>query len=176
MPDDIVTQLKAEEARLIAAVVAAPGFRRLQAIQNTLRAYGVEPRKIDWGTSLLSQVLAGMAPSPEKTTPEVSRPAREGTKAAEIIREAEAFLDQRGGRAQSNEILEHLENKGIKVTGGSPVAVVASYLSTSKLFDNVRGQGYGLTRWRSASVNVASNVLEDSEGGAAAPVEETAAE
>lgn len=175
MPDDIVTLLKQEEARLLSALAASPAFHKLQAIQNTLRAYGAEPAKIDTFAPLLSRVLATGSDSSEKLLPETVRPTREGTKAAEIIREAELFLDQRGQRAQSNEILEHLEKKGIRVSGTNPVAVVASYLSTSKLFDNVRGQGYGLARWKSSSVKMLDELLDDSAGEAAAPIEEAAA-
>jgi hypothetical protein len=42
-----------------------------------------------------------------------------------------------------------LNAKGIEVPGQKPTAVVASYLSHSTRFDNVRGQGYGLTEWQS---------------------------
>jgi len=175
MAEDIVTHLKAEEARILAALYASPGYRRLQAIQNAIRAYGADPQRIDATTSPLAQVLAGASSPLEKGSPEVSRPSREGTKASEIVREAERFLELKGSRAQSNEILEHLENIGIKVAGSNPVAVVASYLSTSKQFDNVRGQGYGLAKWRLPSVNALDESLRGVESPAAAPVTEAAA-
>ena len=50
----------------------------------------------------------------------------------------------------TREILEALEAQGIVIDSEKPLAALASTLSHSALFDNVRGEGYGLVEWESA--------------------------
>jgi hypothetical protein len=70
-----------------------------------------------------------------------------GTQAETILMASAAYIRQKNARAPSGEILEALMKQGITVGGKSPSATVSSYLSHSALFDNVRGQGYGLVEW-----------------------------
>jgi hypothetical protein len=80
-----------------------------------------------------------------KTT--IVRAGKAGSQSSAVLTATEDFLKQRGSRAFSGEILEALIAKGIEVAGNKPSAVVASYLSHSSRFNNVRGQGYGLVEW-----------------------------
>jgi hypothetical protein len=66
-----------------------------------------------------------------------------------IIDAAVQYLRHKGGRAPTPEMLEDFEKKGISVSGKDKVGTISSYLSQSPLFDNIRGEGYGLTEWDS---------------------------
>jgi hypothetical protein len=69
---------------------------------------------------------------------------------SQVIEIAQEHLRQQQRRAQSLEILQIVQGRGIEVQGEKPSTIIASILSHSDLFDNVRGQGYGLTEWTAA--------------------------
>ena len=70
------------------------------------------------------------------------------TKTKQVETIAAAYLIQKGRRATSGEMLPVLLAKGITVPGKVPSKTVSSYMSTSKLFDNVPAYGgYGLVEW-----------------------------
>ncbi len=75
--------------------------------------------------------------------------ARSTSNAAVVCKIAEDFLRQHGRRAESSVIWEQVKRQNVDIAGEKPVSVVASYLSNSRIFDNVRGQGYGLREWNS---------------------------
>jgi hypothetical protein len=81
----------------------------------------------------------------------VVRSHKSGSMSSTVSEVAAEFLQQKGSRASSGEIFEVLRAKGIDIPGTKPTAVVASYLSHSARFDNIRGQGgYGLAEWSQA--------------------------
>jgi hypothetical protein len=82
-----------------------------------------------------------------------------GTQAETILMASAAYIRQKSARAPSGEILKALTEQGIAVGGQNPSATVSSYLSHSTLFDNLRGQGYGLVEWRSQTETPNSSEL-----------------
>jgi hypothetical protein len=96
-------------------------------------------------------------PSIEKTNGRQS--FKPGTQAETILMASAAYIRQKSARAPSGEILKALTEQGIAVGGQNPSATVSSYLSHSTLFDNVRGQGYGLVEWRSQTETPNSSEL-----------------
>lgn len=70
-----------------------------------------------------------------------------GSMAARIAAGARIHLEAKGARAQTSEIYKALIAQGIEVSGKDPLKTTASYLSHSKHFNNVPGQGYGLKEW-----------------------------
>jgi hypothetical protein len=66
-----------------------------------------------------------------------------------VIEASAEYLRQKGARAASAEIHEELVRRGILDAGDGDRSKVTSYLGRAKkLFDNVRGEGYGLVEWR----------------------------
>jgi hypothetical protein len=65
-----------------------------------------------------------------------------GSATARIVDFSVRYLREKGARAQAPEIVSAMRERGIE---GMDVDAVSSALSHSALFDNIRGQGYGLT-------------------------------
>jgi hypothetical protein len=124
-----------------------PAFRRWKLIRALIQDY-----RLSSGGSAPTERSHAM-PTSSKT-----RQPRSNSNAAQIVQIAEEFLSRLNRRAPSSEIWEEAARKGIKIVGEKPAAVVASYLSNSSLFDNVRGQGYGLAKWKDAVPNDLSAV------------------
>ena len=69
-----------------------------------------------------------------------------------IIAASADFLRRKGARADSAEIQGELVRCGILEEGPRDRSRIASYLGRAKaMFDNVRGEGYGLREWRTPS-------------------------
>jgi hypothetical protein len=66
-----------------------------------------------------------------------------------ITQAAATYLRQKGSRAQAPEIRQALIDAGLNFEEAHK-GTMASCLSHSPLFDNIRGQGYGLTEWLSS--------------------------
>jgi hypothetical protein len=66
----------------------------------------------------------------------------------EIRRRAEAYLRQKGQRANGPEIARALISQGLRIDGKKPGAVVCARLTSSRLFDHTEA-GYGLADWPS---------------------------
>jgi hypothetical protein len=88
------------------------------------------------------------------------RPRPDDAQGAALIRrnpeklvEASAdFLRRKGARADSAEIQKELVRSGILEDGPCDRSRITSYLGRAKaMFDNVRGEGYGLREWRTPS-------------------------
>jgi hypothetical protein len=131
MGDDFLDSAIREEARLL---------RRLAAVRAVIADY----RGIDSGNpaTATDAVVRPRIEAPSRTT-------RAESQAATVIRIAEEFLSTARRRAPSSEIYSEIAGRGIVIPGQKPDSVVSSYLSSSPKFDNVRGQGYGLTIWNS---------------------------
>ncbi len=65
-----------------------------------------------------------------------------GSMTATIVEATARYLRHKGARAQSPEILTALRAQGIEAK-----LDITSCLSHSHLFDNIKGQGYGLVEW-----------------------------
>jgi hypothetical protein len=65
-----------------------------------------------------------------------------------INQAAAAYLRQKGSRAEAPEIRQALIDSGFNFANAHK-GTLASCLSHSRLFDNIRGQGYGLLEWLS---------------------------
>ena len=65
-----------------------------------------------------------------------------------VIEASADFLRRRGARADSAEIQKELVRCGILEDGPRDRSRITSYLGRAKaMFDNVRGEGYGLREW-----------------------------
>jgi hypothetical protein len=135
--DDYTLFLEKEIERLRAIVAESPEGKRLQLFERHLQEY----RQLD-----LPGIPVIVPQHPMKT--DLGRYGRDGSKAAVIVRASEQFLKRRHRRAQSSEIVQALQEAGIELPEEKASAFVSSYLSTSPLFDNVKGEGYGLVEWQ----------------------------
>jgi hypothetical protein len=69
-----------------------------------------------------------------------------------VIAASADYLRRKGARADSAEIQEELVRSGILEDGPRDRSRITSYLGRAKaLFDNVRGEGYGLREWQTPS-------------------------
>ena len=69
-----------------------------------------------------------------------------------VIEASADFLRRKSARADSADIQEELVRCGILEDGPRDRSRITSYLGRAKaMFDNVRGEGYGLTEWRTPS-------------------------
>jgi len=69
-----------------------------------------------------------------------------------VIAASADFLRRKGARAGSAEIQEELVRCGILVEGPRDRSRITSYLGRAKaMFDNGRGEGYGLREWQTPS-------------------------
>src|SRR5271156_190081 len=92
-------------------------------------------------------------PAPQQQP--VDRPApftRTGKGMNAVIEASADFLRRKGTRADSAEIQGELVQRGILEEGPRDRSRITSYLGRAKaMFDNVRGEGYGLREWRTPS-------------------------
>ena len=80
-----------------------------------------------------------------------------GSASARVVEFAVRHLREKGARAQAPEIIDgKTHGEGLELR----VDAVSSSLSHSALFDNVRGQGYGLTEWHQSSESETPNSSE----------------
>lgn len=183
MVDDMVALARQEERRLLDELRQIPAYRRLRAVQGLLRAYGVESASLDRLSSVaiemrpraspLARTLAARLAAEQASG--AARYVRSGSTAAEVIRIAREYLAQTQQRAQTPEIVAEVQRNGFLVGHPNPIATLSAYLSSSPLFDNVRGKGYGLAEWKSgydsnepaASSTSIINELESPEGATA---------
>jgi hypothetical protein len=140
MADDYSLVLEREIEKLRATIAMTPEGQRLQLLERHLMEYrAIAPA----GTPAIVRY---------RPKEDLSRYGRDGSKSAVIIRATESFLKQRRKRAQSSEIVQALQEAGIDLPEEKTSAFVSSYLSGSALFDNVKGEGYGLVEWQAEKV------------------------
>jgi hypothetical protein len=136
MSAELVSAAKAEEQRLLRELEATSLYRRLEAVR-----------------ALLSEYQGDAAVTPAQPSRTRHSATRQGSLTSRVIEIAQDHLRQVQRRAQSLEILRVAQDRGIEFKGNKPTTVVASILSHCDLFDNVRGEGYGLAEWAAASVS-----------------------
>jgi hypothetical protein len=114
--------------REIQASPAGPLFQEYLKAQDVLLMYG-------------PPIASNRADAPPKS----ATAHKEGTEAARVVAAAKDYLEERGTRVASGEIARALESRGVKIGGTNKGSRVSAYLSAAdKIFDNIRGQGYGL--------------------------------
>ena len=136
-----------------AAVLASTGASAFREVLRGLAVLGLyDPAEV----SVLVQEILAIKPTAAPAPPQAAGaqsllPAmprqREGTEAARVVAAAKAFLRDRASRATSSLIAEALVKNGVDIGGQDKPSRVSAYLSASKDFDNIRGQGYGLKEW-----------------------------
>ncbi len=89
---------------------------------------------------------------------------RSQSRTALVLTYAKEYLGSTGRRAQSPTLLQEMKRRGVEFPEGNEVETLASILSASDMFDNVRGQGYGLAEWA-----VQTGVVPPNGSGAAQP-------
>jgi hypothetical protein len=89
--------------------------------------------------------------------PKAASRGRPGTTTRAVEEAAVAYLRQKGRRAQSGEITQAVLAAGVHIASAKKHDTVSSLLSASPLFDNVRGEGYGLTEWGKPAETEAPN-------------------
>jgi hypothetical protein len=148
---DFLEAAKAEERRLLAELHATPAYRRLEAIRATLNAY-----KDDLG-------LASTNPAKAEPGLTATTPAQQPTSKRSIwLNGATNYLRQKGARATSGELVQALISRGIDLgSETNPAWKLSSILSGSPLFDNVRGEGYGLTEWPKRATKPGTSAAAD---------------
>ena len=92
-------------------------------------------------------------PAPQQHAVEGPAPFTRTERGMNAVIEASAdFLRRKRARAASAEIQEELVRCGILEEGPRDRSRITSYLGRAKaMFDNVRGEGYGLREWRTPS-------------------------
>ncbi|WGF90819.1 hypothetical protein [Marinivivus vitaminiproducens] len=137
MSKDLIACARTEALRLRRELEATPAFRRLHALEQLLAAYG----------EAVTPEAMGVSGGADRAYSASRQPRNQSTTTARAIQGAADYLRQIQRRAQSLEIMQYLEAQGLEFRGKKPTTVVASILSHSDLFDNVRGEGYGLREW-----------------------------
>ena len=135
MSDEFLTAAKAKEAQLRKQLEADPVYQQWTSIQKFIAEYA----------AITPPVLKPVAPLSGNLT-KIAKYGRQGSVTATCIEASESFLRHLGKRAMTTVILTELLRQGI-VPNSLSASTLASYLSTSALFDNVRGEGYGLVEW-----------------------------
>jgi len=141
---DLLNAARAERSRLLQELRKISAFRQYEAVCAVVTAYVV----VDGGAADATMRIASPV---DAATP---RTEREGSKATMIARAAENFLQDIKRRAQSPEIMRAVMAQGITLSGDNPLPALSSVLSHNALFDNIRGQGYGLVEWQSENTKM----------------------
>jgi hypothetical protein len=130
-----VQAVQDEIEKLKGELIRVPAFQRLRLLEKHLAEY--------------QAIIPGQPTlAPAHPIKDYQRYGRPGSKAAVIVEGAEAYLNQTKTRAQTGQIVAALVEAGITLPDANPVGAVSSYLSTSPLFDHVKGEGYGLVEWQ----------------------------
>ena len=92
-------------------------------------------------------------PAPQQQPVDRPAPFTRTDKGMNAVIEASAdFLRRKRARADSAEIQKELVRSGVLEDGPRDRSRITSYLGRAKaVFDNVRGEGYGLREWRTPS-------------------------
>jgi hypothetical protein len=136
MDDPILKTAEFDAAGLREKLSGNPDYRRLQILEKFIQDY----RSIAPASRAPVAPLAGNIEKSKKY-------GRQGSVSATVIEASEAFLQSINRRAMSGEIYDAIKSK-VSVPGKTPTSTLSSYLSTSDLFDNVKGKGYGLSVWK----------------------------
>ena len=149
MSDSILAAAEAEEADLLKVLETNPTFQRLRTVRQVIALLNGSSKEAE-----------------EHKTPVRSLPKIRNrlSKRDEIEHVVWSHLKDTGRRASSGELFAIVQNAGIVIGGAVPSKALASTLSTSDRFNNIRELGgYGLQEWGdSAGPSVEmKNVVDD---------------
>jgi hypothetical protein len=167
--DSMLKAAEAEVIRLQEELEKTPAYKRLQAALALIAVYREDASAPAPVSSVTAPHHSSWTSSHEAAhavwgTP--SAPVAAGsTKTARVEAAVTEYLLMKGRRATSGELLPVVTAKGITITGKVPSKTMASYLSTSKKFDNVPAfGGYGLIEWNKRRGPATSAASENSTG------------
>ena len=153
LSDTFVEAARFERRRLFADLNKSPEFQQWWALRKLLFAYDQQREDDEEG---LGEVRPPrfQRPSGQPAYENAQRASRPGSRASQVADAAAKWFASHGQRAQSLEIMKALQREGFEFSGAKPTAALASILSHSDLFDNVRGEGYGLRVWSGGDTEV----------------------
>ncbi|RWE75955.1 hypothetical protein [Mesorhizobium sp.] len=140
MSDPLLTAAETEEAALLKELELNPTFQRLRTVRQVIALLG--------GASKDSDLATEAKPNPTPTTQFPRTLRLRLTKRQDVEDAAVHHLTKTGRRASSGELFSVMRSKGIIIGGAVPSKTLASTLSTSDRFNNIRELGgYGLEEW-----------------------------
>ncbi|MGO6685368.1 hypothetical protein [Rhizobium leguminosarum] len=140
MANELLDMAKREAAALRSALSKNPEFQKLQQVQKLIDTYETFEVESDKGLPETPYKEA-TAKSGQQTGP------RPGSKTSLVDEVVTNDLRERGRRASSGDLLPVVQAAGISLGGSIPSKTLASFLTNSKRFNNVKGLGYGLVEW-----------------------------
>ena len=136
--DDVVEALRAARDRLRERLRSHPEFQDYEAVSAMVARYEA------------AEASERIPPRNENPPPPSEKPLpfrRTETGMVAVQQACEEYLRRKGSRATSPELL--VEMARLRLMREDQVGVLSSYLSRGKaIFDNERGQGYGLLEWK----------------------------
>jgi hypothetical protein len=121
-----------EQNALRTELYQVPAYRKLLEVQKVIELY----RSLE--------TVGGPG------EPIASARRRRGSGAAIAEAVVHEHLSRTGRRATSGQLIDLVREAGVRMPGASGIRNLSAVLSTSKLFDNLRGWGYGLAEWGGA--------------------------
>ena len=130
---------------------------RNDLLENAVfQEYDLVCRLLERHEASVAQPSSPRRKAPSRTSPlpqkPINRPApftRIERGMSAVIEASADYLREKGARAASAEIQEELVRRGILEASPGDRSKITSYLGRAKkVFDNVRGEGYGLIEWR----------------------------
>ena len=146
---DLIKALRERREELRNELQEHPLFQEYELVCRLL-----ERRKASVSTpSSLRPKAPQRKPAPQQQPVDRPAPFTRTDKGMNAVIEASAdFLRRKGARADSAEIQKELVRSGVLEDGPRDRSRITSYLGRAKaVFDNVRGEGYGLREWRTPS-------------------------
>ncbi|PDS78511.1 hypothetical protein [Rhizobium sp. L43] len=142
MPNDLLAHVYREREKLQAELARVPAWQKLQQLQKLIATYeafeDVEEKP---------RASSEIPPSNANVVVNVQPQSRAGSKTALVNEVISRHLLDSGHRASSGDLLPIVQAAGIEIGGSIPAKTLSSFLTSSKLFNNVKGFGYGLVEW-----------------------------
>lgn len=133
MSDSILAAAEAEEADLLKVLETNPTFQRLRTVRQVIALLNGSPKEPEEHKSPVRSL---------------SKIRNRLSKRDEVEHAVFTHLKDTGRRASSGELFAIVERAGIVIGGAVPSKALASTLSTSDRFNNIRELGgYGLVEW-----------------------------
>ncbi|MEI9418101.1 hypothetical protein [Mesorhizobium sp. Cs1321R2N1] len=133
MSDSILAAAEAEEADLLKALETNPTFQRLRTVRQVIALLNGSPKEEEDHKK------------PVRFPPRIRERL---SKRDEVEHAVWSHLKDTGRRASSGELFSVIQKAGIVIGGAVPSKALASTLSTSGRFNNIRELGgYGLEEW-----------------------------
>jgi hypothetical protein len=138
MANEILEAARNEAEALQKALSANPDYIKLQQIMKLIQVYESLDNKDEPNPLHRPRERVRFADLPTY---------RAGSKAQRVDEVVGNHLRKIGVRASSGDLLPVVEAAGIQLGGETPSRTLASFLTNSKLFNNIKGFGYGLAEW-----------------------------